>query len=387
VSEYQYFEFRAIDRPLDEQAQRDLHGISSRASITATSFTNTYNWGDLRADPARMLARWFDALLHVTNWGTRWLAFRVPCSALSADVLMAYEEELFSSRREGEHLCLHFLLEDEDPGNWIDGDQCLSSLLPLREALGAGDLRSLYLAWLVDVQRGGVEEEDVEPPVPPGLRELDGAHRSFVEFMQVDRDLLAVAAEASDPLAPVGPSAAATRAWLGSLDVAQKDRWLVRVLEGDGARLRWELRKRLRDGLDDGAGREQEPRTAGSLVERGRELADQRMRQAKLERAERQRREAERRAAARQRHLDELAGREPELWTQVDELIATLKPKAYDEAVALVTDLRDLAERSGDRVSWDTRLASLRTQHARKSSLLRRLDRVLTPASAHRRGR
>lgn len=387
MSEYQCFEFRAIDLPLDEQAQRALRDISSRATITATSFTNTYNWGDLKADPARMLARWFDALLHVTNWGTRWLAFRVPRSALSADALTAYEEGLFSSRREGEHLCLHFLLEDEDPGDWIDGDECLGSLLPLREALGAGDLRSLYLAWLVDVQRGGVEEEDVEPPVPPGLKELDGAHRGFVEFMQVDQDLLAVAAEASAPLAPVGPSAAATRAWLASLDVTQKDEWLVRVLEGDGARLRWELRKRLRDELDDGAGRKQEPRTAGSLVERARELADQRLRRAKQERAERLRREAERRATARRRHLEKLAGREPELWTQIDDLIATLKPRAYDEAAALLTDLRDLAERSGDRATWDARLAALRAQHARKSSLLRRLDRVLTPASAPRRGR
>jgi len=51
VSEYQYFEFRAIDEPLDPCAQRDLRGISSRANITATSFTNSYSWGNLKADP------------------------------------------------------------------------------------------------------------------------------------------------------------------------------------------------------------------------------------------------------------------------------------------------------------------------------------------------
>jgi len=39
MSEYQYDEFRAIDLPLDAGAQQLLRAISSRARITATSFT------------------------------------------------------------------------------------------------------------------------------------------------------------------------------------------------------------------------------------------------------------------------------------------------------------------------------------------------------------
>jgi hypothetical protein len=42
MSEYQYYEFQAIDRPLDRTAQEALRSISSRARITATSFTNHY---------------------------------------------------------------------------------------------------------------------------------------------------------------------------------------------------------------------------------------------------------------------------------------------------------------------------------------------------------
>jgi len=45
MSEYQYYEFQAIDRPLDHAAQD-----SSRARITATSFINHYEWGDLKGD-------------------------------------------------------------------------------------------------------------------------------------------------------------------------------------------------------------------------------------------------------------------------------------------------------------------------------------------------
>ncbi len=376
MSEYQYFEFRTLDAPLDEQAQRDLRRISSRAAITATSFTNSYQWGDLKADPAQMLARWFDAFLHVTNWGTRWLAFRVPRGAIARDLLAPYEGELFSSREAGEHVCLHFLLEDEEPSDWIDGEEWLGSLLPLRDALCGRDARSLYLAWLRDVGRAFVEEDELEPPVPPGLAQLDGPHKDFAEFLEVDADLLAVAVEASAPLRASESSDASVARWLATIDAAEKDRWLARVVRGEGAQLRWELQARLRESAAPATGREQGLRTAGEILDRAVAMADERRKRKERERAERRRKDVERRAAARRQHLDRLEGREPELWQRIDELISTVKPKAYDQAVVLLTDLRDLADRSEDRASWSARLEGLRATHAKKSSLLRRIDKL-----------
>ena len=43
MSEYQYYEFQAIDRPLGEADRAELQALSSRARVTSTSFTNTYN--------------------------------------------------------------------------------------------------------------------------------------------------------------------------------------------------------------------------------------------------------------------------------------------------------------------------------------------------------
>jgi len=51
VSEYQYYDFRAIDRALTRAEIAELRSISTRAAITSTSFTNHYEWGDLKADP------------------------------------------------------------------------------------------------------------------------------------------------------------------------------------------------------------------------------------------------------------------------------------------------------------------------------------------------
>jgi hypothetical protein len=70
MSEYQYYEFQAIDRPLDKDAQEALRSISSRARITASSFANHCEWGDLSGDPRKFMERWFDLHLHRANFGS-----------------------------------------------------------------------------------------------------------------------------------------------------------------------------------------------------------------------------------------------------------------------------------------------------------------------------
>ena len=78
MSEYQYYEFRTVDRPLTETEIDALGSISTRAEITSTSFTNHYEWGELKADPLRLLEKYFDAFVYVANWGTRRFWLRLP---------------------------------------------------------------------------------------------------------------------------------------------------------------------------------------------------------------------------------------------------------------------------------------------------------------------
>jgi hypothetical protein len=53
LSEYQYYEFLAVDRPLTEREMAELGCISSRAQITPASFSNEYTFGALRLRHAR----------------------------------------------------------------------------------------------------------------------------------------------------------------------------------------------------------------------------------------------------------------------------------------------------------------------------------------------
>jgi hypothetical protein len=63
-------------------------------------------------------------------------------------------------------------------------------------------------------------------------------------------------------------------------------------------------------------------------------------------------------------------------WTRVEAMIASRKPAEYDAAVALLEDLRDVAQRTDQGETFGTRLGALRTRHQRKSSLIDRIDQA-----------
>jgi hypothetical protein len=94
VGEYQYYEFQAIDRPLSEADRQTLRNLSTRARITATSFTNSYEWGDFKGDPAKLMERWFDLHLYLANWGPRRPMMRLPRRLIDRDRLDAVIEEV-----------------------------------------------------------------------------------------------------------------------------------------------------------------------------------------------------------------------------------------------------------------------------------------------------
>jgi hypothetical protein len=55
VSEYQYYEFLAVDRPLDAGQLDRLCALSTRAELTPTSLVNTYHWGDFKGKPRALM--------------------------------------------------------------------------------------------------------------------------------------------------------------------------------------------------------------------------------------------------------------------------------------------------------------------------------------------
>ena len=48
MSEYQYYEFAAIDGPISDEGLRYAQGCSNRANVSRVRWQNTYNFGDFQ---------------------------------------------------------------------------------------------------------------------------------------------------------------------------------------------------------------------------------------------------------------------------------------------------------------------------------------------------
>ena len=257
MSEYQYYEFLAIDRPLDDDEQAEVRSLSTRARITATSFVNEYHWGDFKGDPNLLMERYYDAHLYVANWGTHRVMFRLPSDLLDPEVVEDYcvDDQLSAWVTDG-FVVLDFTSEDHS-GEFdfdYDAETLLSAIVGVRAELAAGDFRPLYLAWLAAYGAWERDEDafdreaddDLEPPVPPGLGTLTAAQQALVDFLRLDDDLLAIAAQTSPPLEEITDDPGDLVAWVSRLPVAEKDRLLARVIQGEAARVRMELLRSFR---------------------------------------------------------------------------------------------------------------------------------------------
>src|SRR5512135_1108949 len=391
MSEYQYYEFRAIDRPLTRKEMDELRSLSTRAEITPTSFTNTYQWGDFKDNPATLMDRYFDAFVYVANWGTHRLMFRIPRRFLDAEAATAYcDGEALSLKAKKEHVVLEFSSEDESGDEWTEGEHWMPSLISLRAELMRGDYRALYLGWLASLPSCGRDDGDdwdeedaddddrLEPPVPPGLAKLSAPLRALAEFLRVDDELIEAAAAGSAGEPPPEPSRTELARWVKGLPAADKDAYLLRFLTEEGdLPLRAELSKRFREATVPTGTRpapDAERRTVAQLLAARDVLVKEKDRKA-AERAARERARREReQAEARAKYLDGLARRERATWREVEELIATKRPKDYDRAVTLLVDLRDLAGRSGRTAEAEAQILELRRRHSNKPSLLNRFD-------------
>jgi hypothetical protein len=378
MSEYQYYEFQALDRPLTREQMAKLRAVSSRARISPYSFVNEYNWGSFKGDPNKWMDEYFDAFVYFADWGSRWFMVRLPAKVLDLDTVEYYcAGENFSCRQKNDHIVLSFDAElegyelEENEGSW------LASLIPLRTDLMRGDLRALYLGWLLAEQFREVDEDELEPPVLPGLGYLNGSLECLADFLGIDFDLVAAAAESSEDEQLPMPSKNQIDEWVRNLPIAAKDAIVTRLIDGDDLHLAAEVRRRAILEMN-GSGQtvERPRRTAGELLARAEALASERKKKEAATRAreksERERKEAE----ARKTRLESLAGKENNLWSNVDKLVSTKQPRRYDEAVSIVRDLHDLAQLKGKFSEFESRMSALRQTHSAKGTLIERFRKA-----------
>ncbi|MDO9461984.1 MAG: hypothetical protein Q7N95_17945 [Alphaproteobacteria bacterium] len=375
MSEFQYYEFQAVDRPLDEADHQALRALSTRARITATSFTNVYEWGDFKGDPATLMERWFDLHLYLANWRARRLMIRLPKRLADQQRLKAFlcKTDCAVLRASGENLILDIAQDEvELDGDWDDGSGWLAALAPLRADMLAGDLRLCYLLWLTAVEANTVEADDPEPM--SGIGPVTGALEAFTAFFGIDPYLVQAAAEHS-----VGVSAASPDAVLRAIAAMaghEKTGMLMRLFGGDPL-LASEFRATIRERLAPAPNASPvAARTAGELRARARSIRLARERAQAGKAAAELRRQEEQAEKARRARLDAIARRGEGVWGEIETEIGRRNAAGYDRAASLLHELRIIAGEQGASEDFASRLCTIRERHARKERFIERLTAI-----------
>jgi hypothetical protein len=232
MSEYQYYEFQTIDRPLTKSEQQAVSLLSSRVQISSTRAIFTYSYGDFRGDQKDLLVQYFDAMFYRANWGTLQLMFRFTKAMIDVERMLKYcVEDLIAVSEINNFVILEISINDEEGFGWIEGEGNLSSLIGLRQEILQGDYRLLYLAWLKAITYLELDEEELEPPVPPGLDKLSSPLQAFIDAFELNEHLLKVATTAS--AAKPSISDKSLKEAIKKLDRSESDTFLLRLAKGE----------------------------------------------------------------------------------------------------------------------------------------------------------
>lgn len=360
MSEFQYYEFQTIDRPLTDEEQADIRTLSSRVALTPNQAIFTYSFGDFRGDYEQVLTQYFDAMLYLANWGTKQLMFRIPKSLIDLEQIKPYcIENWISYSVKGEYVILNLLFYEEGGEFWVEGEGWLSSLVNLRDDIMAEDYRALYLAWLRAIMLEDMDDETCEPPIPSGLRELSKPLHDFVELFDVDKHLLQVAAQSSADREVISSDMISQA--IAKLSREECNEFLLRLAQGE-PRLSIEINRRLREVIDLPQPQNQQRRTIEQLIE----AADQERERERIRLAQ----EAE---AKRIQELEALAQQEDQIWQDIDVLIEKKQSKPYDQAIQLLVKLQELSVYKGQEDAFQERINQMYEQYSRRPGLLRRL--------------
>jgi hypothetical protein len=250
MSEYQFYEFAAIDGPISDEGLQYARGCSSRANVSRTRWQNTYTFGSFHGDVDALL-KYYDVHFYIANWGTVRLGLAFPRGVIAPEAIKPYlrghdrYKNTLTVKEIGNRCILWWERNVEEGWGWTEGDGIMDELIGIREELMRGDYRALFLGWLGDFDpdecRDSKDNTIAVPPIPAGLDHLSPALRTLIEHIPVDSDALAVAADLS-PQANTSDCLPLTTV-LENLSASEMRALLARVAKGGGTTVMAELNR------------------------------------------------------------------------------------------------------------------------------------------------
>ena len=366
MSEYQYYEWQTIDRTLSASQQTEVDQLSSHMDIvSATQAVVTYSWGNFKHDPHKILLKYFDAFLYDSNFGSRRIVFRLPKKMIDLRALQEYTYDDWIDIEEHETDCLLYLSYNEDANEWIESDNFLSRLLPLRDQIIQGDYRALYIVWLkaISYETDEFADDIPEPPTPNGLRKLDSGLQTLVRFFDVNPHLIAAAAGSGKEAGSTSEVDLETA--ISKLTPLEMENHLRQIVRGEPGALA-ALKKNLAQLSQVKAHKTQSPsHSVPELLTAAEKLKEQEQQKARKD-------------AARQRiqYLEKFSTQEESAWSAIETLLQQKRGAAYQQAANLLVDLRDLSIYQKQEGEFRERFHALLAQYSKSQAFRERLKKM-----------
>jgi len=260
MSEFQVYKFLSVDKPLSSKEQKEISRFSSRTIATSNSATFTYAYGDFPKDETSVLKKYFDIFLYFSNWGTKRLILKFPLHLVDYKNILAFDikENYYSSNeltisRTSDFLIITFEISDDEGGCWVEEEDFnASDFTSIREAILDGNNSALYLFWMKVASSIGEEYEEEEiddkisiktPPIPVELSKINAALQKFINFFEIDKDLVKAAQSTSKKLNHLKKEIDYAKL-LEHLTIQEKNDYLLRILKKE-SRLDLTLRQHL----------------------------------------------------------------------------------------------------------------------------------------------
>ena len=360
MSEYQYIEFQAVDRPLNDKQLAFAERQSSRADVSRRSLKVEYHYSDFRGDVDGLLRNGFDVFLHYANYGVRAIRLRLPDG-------LPFEKNVWSefvdddrlkwskdSKGKGGILTLCPYHESGEIDEAWEFDQYVDGAVHVRERLMAGDLRALYLLWLCAADDDYNDpDETIEPPVPHGMAELPRPCENLLTFFGLDTLMVKAAGEGVENASASVSQDKLLEDWASSLNAEQAKSLLTRFLVEDSQSVKAETIAEIRKAKSPIAwATTEKKRTFNQLLKICQALRSRENVIRQREAAAKAKRAAAKAEKERQARMKEMVA-SPSTWLKEAEKLADARgTDNYKAAADILADLREaIGGEEGDKIA------------------------------------
>lgn len=372
MSEYQYYKFERLDGYLDAKARQALRAISSRAEISATSFQVYYTYSDLKAEPFKLMLKYFDIGFYYADWGSIDAYIKLPAGTLP-EVLLGFSSDGLHVHENDEWQLLIFSLEEYDEYfDDEDADDFFQHLAALRSGLMQGDWRLVNFMWLKAFEFN----DDVErmPLIQFDFEHLSEELQAFAALYNIPLALVKALAMvlSEQPSHQAKQTQLTLDAWIHNLSEAEKDT-LLRTLFEQGQLTRYQalaLTRKEPANTDEIYQYWLTPAVISPFIEQAQSLLQQEQaavlaKKLAIEKAE------------KEKALTEIYNQREHYWQQSQEQADRTCASGYDAASRYLHQLFEAYQFKADEAAFEQRFKRFVVANNSRKALLNRLSDLL----------